>query len=294
MTSLRRYLLPAVATLILGVAMTMPEPLEQSLPGQIVQQVESPVVARIGRVTSVSEATNVTVAISGSDTLVNASYLFPQYQPLIGDLVYVVKQDAQWMVLGTMSGPLNTLILNPSFELGTVGALPTNWTFTPVLTTAGVMTFQKQFSLGIEGENAGVFRVSSAGTPGVSSGDAFSSQAEAAPGQRWASGYFIMFVAQDLNASLESQGGFIDIQTFIQFLDDAGVLISETASAYNPFFASMSNPLYVRTFGTNVGDNWVTAPPATASARLRIRVRMTMHVNSASELAIDGVLLRFA
>jgi hypothetical protein len=272
--------------------MTMPDSVDQTLPGQIVQQESSDFVSRIGRVVDVVEATNITVAISGSPTLVTASYLFPAYEPLIGDLVYVTKQDAQWFVHGTMSGPLNTLIPNPSFELGTVAALPTDWTISSVSTTAGTLTFTKQPLTAISGSFIGVIRNSSAGTPGTSSSDIFSTNMPAADGQRWGVGYFVSYAVPDVNASLESQGGFMDISTFIQFRDSGGVLLAETLANYTPIYSSVLAPYYARTF-TPTGAVSITAPPNTETARLRIRVTMTMHVNSASEIGLDAMLARF-
>ena len=272
--------------------MTMPDSVEQTLPGQITQQEASDFVARIGRVVDITEATNITVEISGSPTLVTASYLFPLYQPLIGDLVYVTKQDSQWFVHGTMSGPLNSLVLNPSFEQGVLTALPTGWSITSVSTTAGTLTFTKQILTAVSGNFIGTIRNSSAGVAGTSSSDIFSTPTQAAPGQKWTVGYFITYAVPDVNASLVPQGGFMDLSWFIQFLDPDGVLISETLANYTPIYSYIPGPYYARTF-TAANEVFVIAPPGTASARLRIRCTMTMHVNSASEIGLDVVLFRF-
>lgn len=53
---------------------------------------------RIGKVTAYT-AGSITVAISGTDTLVNATYL-SSYFPTIGDNVAVLRYDATWIVLG--------------------------------------------------------------------------------------------------------------------------------------------------------------------------------------------------
>lgn len=53
---------------------------------------------RVGKVTAYT-AGSITVAISGSDTLVNASYL-SSYFPNVGDNVIVLKNDTSWVVLG--------------------------------------------------------------------------------------------------------------------------------------------------------------------------------------------------
>ena len=282
----------SVIVALLGASMTMPDSLEQTLPGQITQTEGSDFVARIGRVVSITEATNITVEISGSPTLVTASYLFPAYQPLIGDLVYVTKQDAQWFVLGTMSGPLNTLVANPSFEIGTINTTPTSWSISSVSTTAGTLIFIKQILTAVSGDFIGIIRNSSAGVAGTSSSDIFSTPTAASVGQRWAVGFFVTYAVPDINVALVPQGGFMDLSTFIQFLNADGVLISEELANYTPIYSAVLAPYYARTFTTG-NQVFVLAPPDTAFARIRMRVTMTMHVNSASEIGLDAVLLRY-
>lgn len=290
-TPVRYWVATAAILAAIGATMTMPDSVEETLPGQITQQESSDFVSRIGRVVDIIESTNITVEISGSPTLVTASYLFPQYEPLIGDLVYVTKQDAQWFVHGTMSGPLNTVVPNPDFEEGIIGSTPTGWSISSVLTTAGTLIFTKEELSTVSGRYIGVIRNSSAGTPGISSSDIFSSSAPADAGQRWTVGYFISYAVPDVNASLESQGGFMDLAAHLQFLDPDGILVSETLASYIPIYSSVLAPYYVRTF-TSTNAVFVVAPPGTALVRLRIRVRMTMHVNSASEIGLDTVLMR--
>lgn len=278
---------------LLAVTMTMPNTPQQSLAAEIVNEPESPLIARIGVVTAIIESDNITVKISGSETLVTASYLFPAYEPLLGDIVYVTKQDSQWLVLGTTSGPLNTVVSNPSFEEGTVSTTPTGWSVTVVSNAAGTPTFRKEAGGTIAGKFIGVFRNNSAGVAGTSTVDVFSSTAPASEGQQWAVGYFLIYAALDLNASLVPQGGFTDISTYIQFLDSSGTLISETIANYLPLYASTTSSTdYLRTFTTPTGDFGVSAPLGTASARVKFRVNFTMHVNSATEVGIDVVLLR--
>lgn len=282
------------AALALGVLMTAPN-INQAgldLPAAIAEVPESSSISRIGQVTDIVTSDNITVQISGSNVLVQASYLFPQYQPLIGDYVLVIKQDAQWAVMGTLSGPLNTVAANPSFENGTIAATPDDWFPTVVSSVAGVPTFTKQEATTISGRAVGVYRNSSAGVAGQSSMDILSQFTDAGPGERWALGTYLIYAAPDLNASLEAQGGFLDIQSFLRFYDVDNVLISEASVNYTPIYAGFSTPFFLPNSNVPGFDAYVTSPPNTASVRIRYRIRSTMHVNSATELGIDVVLLR--
>lgn len=281
-----------VPTIILAVLMTMPLPLSQTLPGAVTNSETSPVVARIGVVSGYVEAGSITVRISGSPTLVEASYLFPAYEPLLGDIVYVTKQDSQWLVLGTMSGPINSAIRNPSFEEGTVSTTPDFWTATAVSTVAGTPTFRKETAGAIQGKHVGTFRNASAGVAGTSSINAFSAPVVAAEGSDWTLGFFMTYAEPDVNASLTPQGGNIQISGYIQFLDAASALISETLMIYYPFTSSFQDPIYARSVAPGTFQQSVSAPAGTEFVRVKLFVSFVMHVNSASELGVDVVYLR--
>jgi hypothetical protein len=107
-------------------------------------------------------------------------------------------------------------------------------------------------------------------------------------------GYFITYAVPDVNASLESQGGYMDVSGFIQFLDGANVLISETLATFTPIYAGIVDPVYIRTSTVPGSGFFAQAPAGTVSVRLRLRALFTMHVNSASEIGIDVMLLRTA
>lgn len=270
---------------------TMPFELEQSMPGAVINSQESPTLIRTGVVTEVVEADNIVVRVSGSNVLVQASYLWPQYEPLMGDRVYITKQDAQWFVHGTMAGPLNSLANNASFEEGTVGATPTDWSATVVASPAGVPTFHKEFATSVAGNYIGTFRNVSAGAAGTSRLDVFSAFTPADINDRVALGFFVTYVVPDVNASLTPQGGFTDLSGYIQFYDAANVFISETLATYSPFYSSLFAPAYVRTFGP-AGERSIVAPANTAKVRIRFRGNFTMHVNSITEIGIDAAMLR--
>jgi hypothetical protein len=206
------------ALLTLGVVMTMPQPVALDLPGAIVQSQEPALSYRIGVVTNIVESNNITVAISGSSVLVTASYLFPQYQPMLGDRVYVVKQDSQWFILGAMSGQVNSELNNPSFEEGTIGAVPSSWAFTNSSILAGTPTFQKQTSTDpLSGSHVGRIVLNPIAN-NVSSSLVASALIPARPGQIWSGGAYLRWV--ELTGPNEVQVG-----TQVNFYNNALVSI---------------------------------------------------------------------
>lgn len=85
-------------------------------------------VLRIGRVTAYA-AGKITVNISDSDVLVDATYIFGAYHPVLGDNVVVLKQGNQWITLGISSAnPDDNPIQNYSFEDGEYDVMAPSWT----------------------------------------------------------------------------------------------------------------------------------------------------------------------
>jgi hypothetical protein len=253
------------------------------LPAAIAEVPLSPVIARTGIVSDIVESDNITVKISGSNVLVQASYLFPQYQPLLGDIVYVAKQDAQWMVLGTMSGPVNSLLLNPSFEQGTTGAVPTDWTFVNGSVAAGTPTFQKRLGTNpLMGSNVGHLSLSPTGI-GQSDSAITSARIDAIPGDRFTGGVYVYII--DLAGPNQML-----FSTMVRFYDSAGVSITAASlgAVYN--FAAPIGWNFLRPDSTSTA---VTAPANTDSAALEIQVLFT--VSDAATLFdayLDGAILR--
>lgn len=74
---------------------------------------------RIGTVTSFDQFGSITVAISGSNVLTQATYL-SSYVPSAGDQVAIIKYGASWLVLGTMGQTQSRLTPVVAYE-GTNG-----------------------------------------------------------------------------------------------------------------------------------------------------------------------------
>lgn len=254
------------------------------LPAAITAVPESSTITRVGVVSDIVESDNITVRISGAPTLVRASYLFPQYQPMLGDNVIVTKQDAQWLVLGTSSGPINSIAANPSFELGTPGSLPTDWTFTNTDVSAGTPTFLKQPGINpLIGKFIGHLQLTPTGI-NVSSSTITSARVPASEGGVWTgavSVYIIDLVGP--NSMLFS--------TMITWYDVAGVAITSSVLASVVNFSS-STPGWVL-LRPNSSSPSVAAPAGTAFAALSIDVLFTCNDSGTLfDAYLDGAILR--
>lgn len=276
----KRIIAALTTTAILAVTMTMPEQLQQSLPGQISQEGESPVVARVGRVVDIVESDNITVEISGSPTLIQASYLFPAYQPMLGDLVYVTKQDAQWFVMGTMSGALNTAAENPSFEIGTT--TPSNWTVSTVDGGAGVGTFTKSLVTPLVGMFSGSVDLTPSGV-GTSEMTLLSSLVPTSVNSRWTGGVYLrVFDLVGPNTALI----FIGVRWF----NAAAVSIGLAQLMAVANFSSTTGYMLLR---PDSASESVLAPVGTEFAALEIQILMTVaDASTLYSLKFDYAILR--
>lgn len=283
--NITRVVSALTALVILGVSVTTPtfNSAALDLPAAIADVPESPVIARIGVVSEIVESDNITVKISGSNVLVRASYLFPQYQPVLGDRVWVAKQDAQWVVMGTLSGPINSLLANPSFEQGTVGSVPTDWTFTNGSVAGGTPTFRKQPGTNpLMGSYVGHLSL----TPtGVAQSDStiVSAQVPAAPNELFTGGVSIYII--DLTGPNRML-----FSTLVRFYDGAGVSISAVSlgSVFN--FSSTIGWTFLRPYSTSIS---AIAPAGTVFAALEIQVLFTVASTATLfDAYLDGAILR--
>ena len=272
-----------IALLTLGVVVTMPNPVALDLPGTIAQSQEPTLGYRTGVVTNVVESNNVTVAISGSPVLVTASYLFPQYQPMLGDRVYVVKQDGQWFILGTMSGEVNSLAANPSFEDGTVGTVATNWGAVNTAVAAGAPTTTKQLSTSpLSG--AHVLRLALASTANATSSTTInSSVVSAQPAQVWSGGVYVRFT--------DHVGpNQVFMSTGVRFYNNALVSLGLFSLVSIQSFTSTTGWVLLRPDSTSLS---AIAPANTAWASLEIDVSYVIaNLNFDVQAELDNAMLR--
>lgn len=285
------FLTVTIAAATVGI-MTQPAPgtTELDFASQIQDVPVSPVVMRIGVVSDIIDSTSITVKISGSDVLVQASYLFPQYRPILGDRVVVIRQDAQWIVLGTMSGPINTVLTNPSFEEGPLGGIPPGWSIEVVSSGGGVPTFTKVVGDGppLSGSFVADFGTD-ATVAGLSEAYVYSDPQPAAPGQRWTAAYYITWANVDQSTSGTSGNRFAVIYCEIQFLDDTNTVLQTSTISITPGQGIINDLQYVV---PGVGTPWAFAPIGTTQVRLRLDGIFDMDANSFTSFFIDYMVLR--
>ena len=139
---------------------------------------------RIGIVSGFDTGT-IAVTISGSPVLVNATYLFGQYWPRLGEEVLLARVGAAWVVLGALSAQSSNAVINPSFELSAIGTTPPNWTnlaiFAPLPTTFLVGSLQ---NMPLDGPNQ--LKVSWTRASGGGSVYTMSDPIIVVPNQKWA------------------------------------------------------------------------------------------------------------
>ncbi|GAA1628734.1 hypothetical protein [Catellatospora bangladeshensis] len=264
------------------------------LPMAVQSVPESSMVMRVGTVANIVEADDITVRISGSPALVRASYLFPLYQPVLGDRVVVQRQDSQWFVLGTMSGPINSALPNPTFEEGTAGSTPSGWSIVPVSAATGPITFTKvttsltgsAYQEAISGSYVGSLLYTNNGSSGVSISDVFSSSTPTAEGEAWT---FACWIAGGIIANNASA----KIEFYVQWLDTGGALLSETNVITAPFISQVIAPAFLRMKTADALA--VQAPANAASVRIRINALFSMSPGSAglgSSVDLDYMIVR--
>ena len=273
-----------------------PSPIDTALglPSAVQGVEEPPVVMRVGVVVDFIEADNITVQISGSPALIRASYAFPWYEPVLGDRVVVYRQDSQWFVVGTMSGPINSLAPNASFELGTLGGgiPPTDWTVNNISTPAGAIAGMEKSlppaSAGQRGLYVAAFGAATGGTAGTAVFDVFSTPVNATEGQTWISAITILDAVIDHNAAQVSQGGLTQGTLFVDFRDAGGATLSSTQMSTIAWTADDKSTHLLRPAPGLVA----TAPTNTATAVFRMRWSIAMKINSNTQVFADDAILR--
>lgn len=264
--------------------MTFPEAVPD-LSNAVVDTAVDATVTRIGVVAAVVEADSITVRISGSDVLVPAAYLFPQYLPLLGDRVVVQRQGAAWFVLGTLSGPINTALPNPSFENNGIAVAPDDWTLQVLAVGAGVPTLLVSADFPVAGSKSADFGVDSVGG-GTSQANVFSASVPATPESRWTAGFYVSVYTEP------NPNDFSNIDLYIQFLDASSVLVSETLVEARSYSVDQVIPDYYRLNLAMIPAGYVACPPAASRVRLRIFADFLLSANSFFSFFLDYMILR--
>lgn len=267
------------------------DPLLDTLPGAVIDQIESPMVMRVGVVASIQEGTQITVRISGSSVLVNCAYLFNAYFPLLGDRVIVVRQDSQWLCLGDPSGPIgsNSLLPNSSFEHPpTPPLIPTGWSINVISSGAGVPTFETAAagSVNVTGKQIADFGTDSIGA-GTSIADVYSPVVTATPDSKWTAAYWLIGAFIGTIPPL-----FSDLEMHIEFLDATGAVVGTNLVNAFSAGADIVGRHYRRLSLVSFPAGFVVAPANTSTARLRLRGIFNLSAATFVSFFLDQAILR--
>jgi hypothetical protein len=245
-------------------------------------------IMRIGRVTRYS-AGSITVAISDSDVLVDASYIFAAYQPCLGDIVQVTKQGNQWVVQGALSAnPEDNPILNYSFEDGAVGGGTPNWSIyhDPLSTDTTTITVDTVSpSPAIDGPQALKIQLGASVVGAISTSVDYVSSAPfpVVPGQRWAAQAW--FLGQSFSSGPWVRG---TAAIFFSFYNNPADTYPNTAAGDDGFgqvYVPSTPPwLLLRTeSGSGTGAE---VPAGISHARVTLETVLT-HENATSNYGLD-------
>ena len=131
---------------------------------------------RTGTVVS-GTADNLVILVGGTSFRAQA---IESYNPVPGDLVPVIRQDATWLVLGRLPGSGPNEVCNFSFETGAVNVAPPLWTLYNITGNSSVTTVPRGGAPG-GGQVARVVPLAA----GTSESYLYSCPIEVSPGQRW-------------------------------------------------------------------------------------------------------------
>jgi hypothetical protein len=234
----RRAFYAGILSLFLGGDAVQPLS-RMSVPSQIKQATDTAdsTGIRIGVVTSFT-AGSITVAISGTDTLVNATYL-ASYFPSQGDLVAVLKYGASWLVLGTMGQTQSRYIPVSARVATTEGTTNTSYVD---LATVGPSVTVTIGSSGLARVSLGAYMTCAAPTPGGRAGVALSGANSVTP----------TFTNFTLLNFVQSEGVQIQFSNSREFLYSG---LNPGSTTFKMVYASANGSL------TNFSDRELTVTP---------------------------------
>jgi hypothetical protein len=236
--------------------------------------IPDPAILRIGKVSRYN-AGSITVAISDSDALVDASYLIGAYDPVLGDIVAVIKQGNQWVVQGVLSAnPDDNPVKNHSFEDGATGSMAPNWTLyhDPASTDTTVVATRVAPGSGeIDGPKTLQLELDSIAAGSSFSTDYISSDPiPVTPGERWSASAWVTGFSESGPpwvrgfASVELIWYATPADTYPSFIsrDGAGLVITPTTLPW----------ILVRTQGSTGGFE---APAGATALRVTLGTTLT-------------------
>lgn len=252
--------------------------------------IPDPAILRIGKVTRY-DAGYITVAISDSDALVDAAYIFGAYQPVLGDIVAVVKQGNQWVVQGALSAnPDDNPVLNYSFEDSGIGSSATNWTVYHDPLSTDTTTIQvEEVSPSIDGPQALQVSLGATVIGAISTSFDYISSAPfpVVPGQRWAAQAWVM--GRSFSSGPWVRG---TAAIFFTFYDNPANTYPTTVGdgGFGQVYIPTTPPWLLLRSESTAGTG-VEVPATATHARITLEITLT-HEDTTSNYGIDLFLDR--
>jgi hypothetical protein len=247
---------------------------------------------RIGVVTAFNSG-DITVRISGSDTLVNAAYL-RSYDPALGDRVVVIREGAVWVVLGSYTHDLidGDPIKNPSFERGVLSQTiaPEDWTNYNSFADAGTTTKIGHVNFNgfgvtanaVDGANVLYISGSKAGTGEMQTENYVqSSQIEVQPGERWGASCYAYMTASPTSAT---DTVFAAAAILFLYFDPLGNDFMPNNIGNSTFLGGVINREQWQFITIPGGQGGVTIPPNVARMRVAVYSLLLSNSNVATPL----------
>lgn len=225
---------------------------------------------RTGTIVAATES-GVIILVGGTSF---PAQVIDSYQPVEGDLVAVIRQDATWLVLGRITGQGPNEVCNPSFENDPPGVAPSEWEFADVSGVSGVTTAT------VAGAPAGTQAAQVLPlAPGSSESYLYSCPISVVPGQQWTLSAYVGGVYTN-----EAAAGADAALVALWFANDTNLY--PTTSAADTVITTLADVAQLPPFAGISGT--VTVP--TGAAVMRVALRSTLTTDES--LAWDFVTAR--
>lgn len=248
------------------------------LPRAIIENTPQSVSVRYGQVVA-NRHDAVYVNIGGA---VQPVACLTSYEPMIGDVVAVVRQSATWLILGTLGSPAGrtSAVPNYSFEDGAVGSAPPNWQLVTTTGSPTLLTDAWTRSDFIDGPNVGKLRSTTTATVTC---DVVSDLIRVDPNEQWA---VSAHLATDSNFRADT-ACLVSVSAAWYSSSSLGSLVSQNSSGDYAVTRGMKWR-QIRSMGT---DGWQS--PDTA-IWLRVKLSFLWIATANDSIYIDRVLARRA
>lgn len=212
------------------------------------------------------------------------------YQPILGDIVTVFGSGSVWFCLGAAAGsPPDNVVVNPSFEQGTIGAMPTGWGNYHLVGSATSIVDTEAWTGGVPLNGVQVLSVAASGSGARFSDDfTYSSPFKVNPGEVWAVAAYAQ--AQTFSAGDAVIGGVY----LTYYANNTDVYPTTSAANSGGAFAELGVSASWSLIGST-SPQGIVIPGGAVYARLTLETQITANALAAGLGPIvnwDGALAR--